>query len=151
MVFGLGYDSELWFKECKNTIFIEHDQRYIELNSNIPSENILFFKYENVNVYKSMTEYANTNFINSLGIPDGLMHHAPYDIIIIDGPPGYALDKPGRLLPIYWSMKHLSKPNTVIYVDDYKRRLENMVVNHYFKDKKSILFPQRDGCLKIFC
>lgn len=151
LVFGLGYDSELWFKECNNTIFVEHDKKYIELNSNIPSKNVVFFAYENINVYKSITNYADENFAKSFDIPTEIMTHAPYDIIIIDGPPGYAMDKPGRLLPLYWSMRHLSKPQTIIYVDDYKRRLENMVVNHYFKDKRSILFPQRDGCLKILC
>ena len=42
---------------------------------------------------------------------------------------------PGRLLPIYWSNKYLSKSNTIIYIDDSERELEKYFIKNYFFKK----------------
>ena len=68
-------------------------------------------------------------------IPDRLLNLAPFDIIIVDGPTGYNNNMPGRLLPIYWSNKYLSKSNTIIYIDDSERELEKYCIKNYCDNK----------------
>ena len=46
LVFGLGYDSKMWYEGNKNTFFIENKEEYIQLNINdIPSKNIVKYNY----------------------------------------------------------------------------------------------------------
>ena len=148
LVFGLGYDSKMWYNgNNKNTFFVENKDEYIKLNEkDIPKNNIIKYNYNNITVVKSltMTDEQIKNYI----IPEELLNNGPFDIIIIDGPEGYDVNKPGRLLPCYWS-SFLSKPGTIIYVDDANRKLENYCINKFFSDKEKIMFKNRDGCCKI--
>lgn len=82
-------------------------------------------------------------------IPEKIMSEAPFDIIIIDGPEGYAPSKPGRLVPCYWSTM-LSKKGTLIYIDDANRKLETFCIQKYFKQCPKKEFRTRDTCVKIY-
>jgi hypothetical protein len=86
--------------------------------------------------------------INKYIIPKNIKNSGSFDIIIIDGPNGYAARKPGRLIPYYWTTL-LSKKGTIIYGDDASRPLENYCINKFFKDKEKIFFKERLGCMKI--
>ena len=148
LVFGLGYDSELWYNLTnKNTFFIENNKKYIDLNKNISDDNICFYSYDGINVPNSL-KLTNTQ-IDSFTIPQKILENAPYDIILVDGPPGYDNSCPGRLLPIYWSKKYLSKKGTIIYVDDVTRNLEKKSVNKYFTENLKTFFSDRLGTIKI--
>jgi hypothetical protein len=150
LIFGLGYDSNLWYNLTnKNIFFIENNQEYIKINKNISKENIIIYDYNGITVKTSFT--MTDKEINSFMIPDEIIKNAPYDIIYIDGPPGYRENNPGRLLPIYWSSTVLSKPGSIVYIDDCKRPLESMCINRYFNNNKQEIFNIRDGCIKIIC
>ena len=155
LVFGLGYDSELWHNSTiGNTFFVENNIEYINLNKNIiPEANIIFYDFEGITVSKSKNIINNNSLLStdSFMIPQKLLDSAPYDIILIDGPAGYDNDKIGRLLPIYWSQKYLSKSGTIIYIDDCKRPLESACINKYFCDNKKNIYNERLGCAKIYC
>ena len=45
IVFGLGYDSKMWYEGCnRNVFFVENKEEYIELNiKDIPMDNIIKF------------------------------------------------------------------------------------------------------------
>lgn len=148
LVFGLGYDSKMWYKgNHSNTFFIEHNDIYIEMNKkDIPATNIIKYTYR-TSCASSMKLSAEQ--ICAYTIPEKIMKEAPFDIIIIDGPEGYSSEKPGRLLPCYWSTI-LSKPGTVIYVDDANRTLEAYCIETYFKSYKKKEFNKRDKCVKIY-
>lgn len=149
LVFGLGYDSELWYNLTnKNTLFIENNYEYIKLNKNINSNNIIYYDYKNITVEKSLKN-INKQFIDSFSIPQKILDNAPYDIILIDGPAGFNSECPGRLLPCYWSKNYLSKENTLIYVDDANRPLEHKCINKMFSNKMKTYFKQRNGTMKI--
>jgi hypothetical protein len=146
MVFGLGYDSELWYNSTnKNTYFVENNQQYIDLNKNI--NNIIYYEYKGITVESSLK--LTDDKINMFKIPDKVLELAPFDIIIIDGPTGYNNNCPGRLLPLYWSKKYLSKEGTIIYVDDATRVLEKKGINKYFTDNEKVYFKDRLGTIKI--
>ena len=84
LVFGLGYDSKLWFKELgKNVYFVEHDKKYVNLNNTIPQKNIIEYGYRNINVYDSLKRVQNTSYIESYKMPTELAKVGPFDIILI--------------------------------------------------------------------
>ena len=148
LVFGLGHDSKMWYNHNQNTYFVENNQKYIDLNrGDIPESHIVYYDYSDITVRDSfeMTDQE----IEKYKIPEKIKALAPFDVIIIDGPEGWNSTKPGRLLPLYWSYKYLSKTGTTIYVDDYNRKLENYCVNRYFKDDIRKIFQERDKCCKI--
>lgn len=148
LVFGLGYDSELWYNITNfNTFFVEDDIDYINMNTNIPKSHIIYYNYKNINVEKSF--HMTDTQIAEYEIPEQLLANAPFDVIFIDGPKGYNNLCSGRLLPIYWSSKFLSKQNTIIYVDDCNRQLEKYCIAKYFSTKDIHYFNLRDGCSKI--
>ena len=148
LVFGLGYDSKMWYEgNNKNTFFIENKDEYIQLNiKNIPSENII--KYDYKTTCSTSTKLTDKE-INEFIIPEKILKEAPFDIIMIDGPEGYTPEKPGRLIPCYWSTL-LSKPGTLIYIDDARRPLENYCIQKYFKDNVKQDFLEREKCTKIY-
>lgn len=148
LVFGLGYDSKMWYEgNNKNTFFIENNDKFIQLNmKNISAENIIKYDY----VTTCLSSFTlNDNEIKDFFIPEKIVNEAPFDIIIIDGPEGFSPEKPGRLIPCYWSTL-LSKPGTVIYIDDANRRLENFCIEKYFKKFLKKEFKKRDKCVKIY-
>ena len=137
----------MWYEgNSKNTFFIENNDYYIHLNKDIPSNNIIKYNYKTT---CSESMKLDDNKILDFEIPDKIVNEAPFDIIIIDGPEGYKSDKPGRLIPCYWSTM-LSKPGTIIYVDDSSRPLEKLCIQKYFKDYPKKVFNQRNGCTKIY-
>jgi len=154
LVFGLGYDSPLWYNATnKNTYFIEHNEEYIKLNPDIDENNIIFYKYDDISVNKSIDLLKNNTeneFLDRINIPDRLLELAPFDIIIVDGPTGYNDNCPGRMIPLYWCQKYLSNENTIIYVDDYIRPLEKECVNRFFIDKNKFYFNETSRCVKLF-
>ena len=128
LVFGLGYDSKMWYNGNKNTYFIESNDKYINMNINdIPKCNIIKYEYKNINVINSFK--MSDNDINKYIIPEKIKNLGPFDIIIIDGPEGWSYNKPGRLIPYYWASQ-LSKKDTIIYGDDCLRTLENYCINN---------------------
>ena len=148
LVFGLGYDSNMWyFCNNKNTYFIEHNPEYIELNKSIPDNNIIKYNYDNITIESSYN--LSDEDLYKFTVPTNILNNGPYDIILIDGPEGWDKTKPGRLLPMFWSLKHLSKSGTIIYIDDSNRKLEKYGIDRYFKNNIVKYFPERNGTIKI--
>ena len=148
LVFGLGYDSKMWYEgNNSNTFFIEDKEKYIELNKkDIPNDNIIEYNYKTLcKNSKNLTDDEIKKFI----IPEKLLKLAPFDIIIIDGPEGYNDEKPGRLIPCYWTTL-LSKKGTIIYVDDSNRPLEDFCIKKYFNTYVKENFIERGKCTKIY-
>ena len=149
LVFGLGYDSELWYNLTdKNTYFVEDNPAYISLNKNIDPSHIIHHKYTGITVPSSFK--LSDQAIEAFKIPDDLLSLGPFDIIYIDGPTGWNDTCPGRLLPIYWSKKFLSKEGTLVYIDDSNRRLETYCIDKFFKEDRKEFINVDKGCMKVF-
>lgn len=148
LVFGLGYDSKMWFNNNPNTYFIEDKDEYIKINQpDIPSENIFHYTYENINIQKSLK--MSDSEIEKYTIPEKLYQLAPFDIILIDGPEGYNVKSPGRLIPCHWTSKYLTTTGSLVYIDDSSRKLERYCVDKYFKNHHQETFKNRLKCTKI--
>jgi len=148
LVFGLGYDSKMWYEGTnKNTYFVEDKEQYIQLNINdIPLTNIIKYEYETT-CGASMT--LPDSELKKFNVPEKLLDLAPFDIILVDGPEGWSLDKPGRLIPCYWASL-LSKKGTIVYVDDSSRVAEDCFIRKFFDSNVKEVFPERSRCTKIF-
>jgi hypothetical protein len=155
LVFGLGYDSKIWYyaNNEKNIWFLESNKEYINLNPYIEKKYIIHHEFTNINVVKSFT--LTPSDIEKYPIPQELLKNAPYDIILIDGPTGYNNLQPGRLLPFYWSSKYLSNQNTIFYIDDTERKLETYCFNKYFNNvkilRKFYRLVNKNKCETIKC
>lgn len=136
LVFGLGFDSELWFNAngCKDVWFIEENIKYIDMNPNIPRENVIYHKFENIDLYKSSR--LQDEDLEKYPLPKGIekIIGNGFDIIIIDGPTGCFPTSPGRLLATYWATKKWSHKNTIFYLDDTNRKVETLCMNKYMSD-----------------
>ena len=140
LVFGLGADSDLWYNLTnKNTYFIEHDMEYIN-KSNVDKDHIIYHSYEDISVLKSFS--MSDDEIIKQKFPKKIIDLSPFDIIIIDGPTGWDLSKPGRLLPFFWTKYYLSHSKTIIYCDDTDRGLETYLLNKYFSDYEKVVFTK---------
>ena len=128
LVFGLGYDSQLWYQANgkKNIFFVEDNQFYIEINSNVSE--VVKYDYSGVTVEKSLSGLVD---VTKFDVPKSIKDHSPFDVILIDGPQGCSMNSPGRELPFFWS-KILSNDLTKFYIDDLHRPLEKMLVEKYF-------------------
>jgi hypothetical protein len=148
LVFGLGYDSELWYNLLKGeAYFIEDNQHYIDLNKHIPNKNIIKYQYKNINVKKSFN--LTDQEIDTYVIPENILDLGPFDIIYIDGPTGSTKNSPGRLIPFFWSRKFLSKSGTIIYIDDSARLLESYCIHKFFSQENYKMISYDIPCTKI--
>jgi hypothetical protein len=136
LVFGLGNDSPLWDALNSNgyTLFLEDVQEWIDKIVGI---------YPNLNVHR--VSYAGTTVASASENPSGTIAGAQapafllgrrWDVIVIDGPMGYAPQLPGRALPICWT-RQIAQRSTHIFVDDYDRKLEQAYSDFLFKDRSS--------------
>jgi hypothetical protein len=153
LVFGLGYDSELWFNLTGgDTYFVEDNDVYISLNKTIPNDHIIKYKY-NTTVRTSFN--LSDEQLDKFEFPPALKEQVDksnFDVIIIDGPNGHMDHTPGRILPIYWAKKYLLEKNkTMLFIDDANRKLESFAINKYFGDYNKIIFNDESGCIKIIC
>lgn len=140
LVFGLGYDSKMWSTATK-CFFIEDKQAFIEMNSELP--NVVKYHYTDIR----RTSSKSDEDLEAYTIPQIILDNGPYDIILVDGPEGHNDSKPGRMLPIYWCTK-LSKPGTIVYVDDSSRKSETSCITR-FLPKPTKIFQERNKCAKI--
>ena len=136
LVFGLGHDSKLWYNanDCKNIWFVESNDEYIKLSDYMDPKYVIKYTYSGLSVKKSFT--MTQQEIDKYPVPKEILQNAPYDLIIVDGPTGFNDDVPGRLLPIYWSSKYLSKKGTLIYLDDSERKLEDFCIKKFLSNAK---------------
>lgn len=148
LVFGLGNDSDIWSNLTNNnTYFVESEESFIQLCKSIDQEKIIKHNFSGISVKDSFD--ISDKILDSFEKPDVLLKLSPFDIILIDGPNGFSDTSPGRLLPIYWSKKYLSKKGTVIYVDDCNRKLESYAIDKYLIESKTYHFSARNGCDKF--
>lgn len=135
LVFGLGNDSPLWAAINKNghTLFLENIPEWISKTKAVsPELNIAQVSYGDVTVARAKKDPIS--IIERAQVPQLLLERK-WDVIIVDGPMGYAPELPGRAIPICWTKK-LASPATHIFIDDYDRDLESSYADFLFADTK---------------
>lgn len=136
LVFGLGNDSPLWNAINKDgyTLFIEDIPDWIaKMSAAHPELNIDRVSYQGTTVASAVGDPVAT--IQRAQVPD-ILRQRVWDVIIIDGPMGYAPNLPGRSLPICWA-KQMAKPWTHVFIDDYDRDLERTYADFLFPAQRA--------------
>ncbi len=132
LVFGLGNDSPLWaaLNSSGYTLFLEDVQEWItKMLSLHPTLNVEQVSYAGTTVASALQSPNET--IASAEVPLFLLKRK-WDVIVIDGPMGYAPGLPGRALPLCWT-RQISQTSTHIFVDDYDRQLEKSYADFLFQ------------------
>lgn len=140
LVFGVGNDSPMWSQvNCiGRTVFVEDDEEWIKvISSRFPS-----LEVHHVN-YNSSVSRASDFFLNPVEMSITSVDSECFDVILIDGPKGFAVEQPGRLIPAYYSYKKAQTCDiaTVIFLHDVERPTEQMIAEK--------LFSQQDGWLSL--
>ena len=129
LVFGCGNDSPLWFALNKKgrTVFLETSVAWInKVRSNASSLEICHYELpENVSV-SSCLEADTLPEVN----PPAVLFEEEWDVILIDGPPGFQPGQPGRALPIMWASQVRSS-RTHVFLHDFQRPLEKLYGTKY--------------------
>jgi uncharacterized protein (TIGR01627 family) len=138
LIFGLGYDSELWLESNNNgnTVFLESDPVWIEnTKKEIPDIDVRLIEYnskpteylEYWEIYKKTGQFPNIPTIyEDLNTID-------WDVIFIDGPVGRIN---GRMISIYLSdeLAKKSKNKTHIFLHDCERNIESFYLEKFLKE-----------------
>jgi hypothetical protein len=134
LIFGTGHDSQLWLEINSDgtTLFLEHSLEWREFaNQRCPNISIRELPDFGLTVHNSIQDFSADDA--RFKPPSDLME-TEWDVILIDGPPGYSQKDPGRAVPIYWASK-LATERTHIFVDDYERNLERHFTDRYLRNR----------------
>lgn len=127
--FGSGVSTEFWSEKVPSAKIISFDnsRRYTKitrsrLNQNATDATVRFAPLRRMKIF-------NTHYIGCKFLPY-LRKHAPtkpFDIVLIDGPPGYLYAREATLLQAY---PYLDE-NTLIIVDDAERDVERNTIKRW--------------------
>jgi len=131
LVFGKGYDSELW-NCCAGTpvVFLEDDPRYTSLPGGIT---IPYTYKSKVGEWRDVPE------------PPSVIARE-WDVVIVDGPKGFNKSCPGRQFPIYWAACFARQ---VIFVHDYDRRWEKELCARYLGEPDDVVHAPHRSDIKL--
>ncbi len=130
LIFGVGYDSHYWVA-CNRggtTCFVEHDTSWSEqIAGEIGREKIVIANYA----------YRCSEWQRLLTTPNNLLMELPpeitavtWDVILVDGPPGWLPEQPGRMQSIY-TAACLSPRHGYVFVHDCDREAEQVYCDRF--------------------
>lgn len=131
LVFGTGYDSDLWRLVNRNgkTIFLENLEEWIPKNS----EDVVKVDYNTVREdYQGLL--LEQEKLEMKCLPESIANEK-WDIIFVDSPTGYSKKCPGRMQSIYTASK-LANKDTLVYIHDCNRKVEDTYSKHFFEIDK---------------
>lgn len=133
LVFGTGYDSNLWRIANKNgkTIFLENNKKWITNTEDT------FEVFYNTNIQQAdemLERYKEgDNSIFEINLPNELLS-IQWDCILVDSPEGWGKKCPGRMQSIY-TARVLANSRTNVFIHDCDRYVENLYSQEFFKNK----------------
>jgi hypothetical protein len=143
LVWGCGYDSDHWHhlnaSSGGKTVFIEtHDEWATK--ARLAGCEVITWKPESQRGTPAAEDAE-------CPAPGGSV---AWDAVIVDGPPGWRSNHPGRELPIRWAGEAFrANPDSLVAVHDIDRPWERWCVKQYF-GPPSALIPGRNGLLGIW-
>ncbi len=124
LVFGAGYDSDLWIR-CNiegETVFVEDSEHWVELLRSTHPDAVV----EQVDYVRRDDPIADENGtiwdVKPLAVSQTTLR-CEWNIIVVDAPKGHTKDAPGRSQSIYMASV-LRNKNTTIFVHDINRSAE---------------------------
>lgn len=139
LVFGTGFDSEFWVKSNPggNTRFLESHESWVSFQPEEVKDVVTVVNYT-TRFEEAMTQISDEHILKEFydkQVP-GDVKSTHWNQILVDGPEGFR-GGPGRGQSIYAAMK-LAGPDTVIYVDDCGRQVEQGYIKKYLQDGREM-------------
>jgi uncharacterized protein (TIGR01627 family) len=135
LVFGCGNDSPFWEKINRGgtTVFLEDDPRWVAAaKTALTTATVHAVQYGT-----TLAEWRRL-----LDRPSKLAMELPgevrsrrWDVILVDGPAGFALHTPGRMKSIY-AASQLVAPGGHVFVHDSQRPVERTFASRYLGDSR---------------
>lgn len=141
LVFGLGYDSLLWFHKTDWKIWFI-DTGGFPIPPEIPANQIIPYTYPEINVMTSFIQSHNFKLPRQL-------KNVTFDLILIQGPASRLDTDPGILIPVYWSAKYLTHQGSIIYLRHCDRLLEHYCIDTYLNRPDYKELSQFDATTKL--
>lgn len=151
LVFGVGIDSKLWLSVNSNgkTVFLEDSEKWLQkMQSELPYADIRKVNYGTcLKDWKKI--YLEEDTVHEFKLPEEI-RQTKWEIIIVDGPNGYFIDAPGRMLSIFTASK-LGRKNigSEVFVHDIDRITEHTYCKRYFGKDELITSFERLAHFKI--
>ena len=122
LVFGLGYDSQLWNALNKKgiTLFIEDSQEWMDIVSSKLNVQVKHYSYQTK--LTDLAEDLKGDYSKLAKTVEG----GPWDVVLVDAPQGWREDTPGRLESVVVGLSNLAEGGT-LYVHDTHREGEAMI------------------------
>ncbi|GAA2867553.1 hypothetical protein GGQ99_001277 [Aminobacter niigataensis] len=147
LVFGVGYDTPLWLSlnDDGETHFLESSSEWIDVaRAKTPEISVSLLPTFDLTVEK--TASLSGSDLSKFPPPRELTQQQ-WDVIVVDGPPGFSPGDPGRAIAIYWASV-LASPSSHVFCDDYERPLEARFANELLRGRpgsSSYVFPASDN------
>ncbi len=138
LVFGVGHDSALWehVNASGMTAFVESDPRWAQqAQSRLTRSSVHLTSYTTrVERWRELLDRpADLN----LSLPPEVRSRQ-WDVIVVDGPPGYSRGQPGRMSSIYEASR-LVAPGGRVFVHDVEREPEAAFASRYLGDRNCVV------------
>lgn len=130
LVFGLGYDSQVWDMLTPNAYFIENVDKWIAMN---PTLKVYKVEYRSKKLPKK--EIAPEEELKKLGGFPIELYDVKWDVIFVDSPVGRTH---GRMKSIYKAYQ-LRDHKTHIFVHDYNRYTEQIYCDHFLGKPSEVI------------
>lgn len=130
LVFGAGNDSRFWeaLNSGGTTAFLEDDPEWADT---------VRTKVSTATIHTVSYGTCRAEGLALLDHPERLEIELPpeiasrrWDVILVDGPAGYADDKPGRMKAVYTASR-LVAPGGIVFVHDCERQVEMAFAEKY--------------------
>ena len=146
LIFGCGNDSPLWERVNAGgkTVFLENDPAWIEkISPKLFASSVHRVEYgTRVDDWRSNLDSGNELLLD---LPSEITLGS-WDIVIVDGPPGYDNTLPGRSRSIVTASR-LVAPRGRVFVHDCERPLEKAFAARYLGDNRLIVAVRGRGLL----
>lgn len=131
LVFGVGRDSSTWeaLNRRGSTAFLEDLEEWLDLAlADNPDRDAYLIGY--TTSLDTALDYTNVEEIPLPRVPDSISARR-WDVVVVDGPRGFAPDQPGRASSVALA-ERLVKDGGLVLVDDYDRPVERHVCDVVF-------------------